>query len=401
MVIKSVDILIIGGGLTGACLSLALKDKGYECLLVDAHRQSAKLTSDFDARCLALSPASIRILKMLAIWPLLQAKASTINWIHVSDQSYFGATRLFNKANEPLGYVVEVQEINAVLHQLLDAQMILAPAQLIALQEHNATLALENGTKIKVQAKLIVAADGGESTVRRLSGLVAHSTHYQQRAIVTTLGLNRSHQNKAYERFTEFGPLAVLPMTQNRVSLVWALPPHEATRLIRLSDLEFLAILQRTFGYRLGRFQRVGKRTIFPLQQIIMPKNTAWPLVFVGNAAHTLHPVAGQGFNLGLRDVAALAQCISEHGLNEAMLARYQAMRSFDQTMVTRLTDGLIRVFTSSVPGLNVARNLGLIAVDTIPALKKLLMRYAGGFAGILPDLICHIPLNGKEKNES
>lgn len=399
MVERQVDILIVGGGLTGAILMLALANKGYTILLIDNHPLSAKIDTHFDARTLALSPASLRILQMLDVWPLLQNKATPIETIHVSEQYRFGSTTLNSEsANKPLGHVVEMQSINHALYQRLDEQHCLAPAKLIALDKDQglATVSTEK-ENYSIKAKLIVAADGSDSTVRRLSALPVKIKDYQQQAIVTNIGLARSHGNWAYERFTASGPLALLPMTEKRASLVWALPPVEAARLIAIDEVRFLQVLQKAFGYRLGRFVRVGKRVIFPLRQITMPKKIAWPIVFVGNAAHTLHPVAGQGFNLGLRDVATLAQCIAQQGLTPAMLQNYQQMRQHDEMAITRLTNGLIEVFTSHVPGMALARNLGLIAVDNLSLLKHCLTHYTCGFAGVTPDLVCGIALDRKE----
>ncbi|WED42875.1 2-octaprenyl-6-methoxyphenyl hydroxylase [Legionella cardiaca] len=395
---KQVDILIVGGGLTGASLSLALAGQGYSTLLIDAHRLSDKITADFDARTLALSPASVRILEMLKIWPLLQENATAIETIHVSDQHHFGAARLKGQPDNPLGYVVEMQYINRALHHLLAHEPILAPAQLLSLDKQSslATVATANGN-MTIQARLIVAADGAESAVRRLLGLSARNKDYQQHAIVANIGLARSHYNRAYERFTASGPLALLPMTENRASLVWALQPDEAKQLQAVSEKEFLVILQKAFGYRLGRFVRVGQRVVFPLRQVVMTQQIDWPFVFVGNAMHTLHPVAGQGFNLGLRDVATLAQCIIQLGLNPAMLKQYATMRQHDQRSIAGLTDGLIKIFTSHLPGLAFARNVGLIAVDNLAFLKKTLAYYTRGFAGITPDLVCGIALNTEE----
>ncbi|CEK09183.1 2-octaprenyl-6-methoxyphenyl hydroxylase [Legionella hackeliae] len=395
---KKVDILIVGGGLTGATLMLALAAKGFNTVLIDASRLSDKINADFDARSLALSPASVRILEMLNVWPLLRRNATAIHSIQVSDQHHFGATRLEGKPSNPLGYVVEIQYINQAIHQLLPHTAVLAPVQLQALDKENsvATISTATGT-VNIHAQLIVAADGSESAVRRLLNLSAKKKDYGQQAIVANIGLARSHHNCAYERFTASGPLALLPMTENRASLVWAVAPEEAKRLLNLSEKEFLNTLQQAFGYRLGRLVRVGQRMIFPLRQVVMSKQGVWPFVFVGNAAHTLHPVAGQGFNLGLRDVAALAQCIIQRGLNPSMLQHYELMRQHDQRSIVNLTDGLIKIFTSRLPGLSLARNLGLIAVDNLPFLKRSLAYYARGFAGITPDLVCGIELDTGE----
>jgi len=397
---KQVDILIVGGGLIGATLLLTLKELGFSTLLVEAKPFSDKTNPDFDARSLALSPASQRILNTLGVWDNLKSNASPIEMIHVSDQHRFGVSRLQGDAKNPLGYVIEMQYINLALHQLLEKNQILAPATLkeLDLKNNLATVSTEQGDRI-INAKLIVAADGANSTVRQFCGQISEIKNYHQHAIVTNIGLKKPHGQKAYERFTSHGPLALLPMQGNKMSLVWALSPSEAERLKKLDEPLFLSELQQAFGYRLGRFVKVGKRFSYPLQQILMPQQTQWPVVFVGNAAHTLHPVAGQGFNLGLRDVATLAQCISTMGLNAPMLEHYLNLRQHDQKVITKMTDGLIHIFTSRVPGIGLVRNLGLVAVDNVPFLKNLLARYARGFGGVTPDLVCDIALHTKERS--
>jgi 2-octaprenyl-6-methoxyphenol hydroxylase len=395
---KQLDIIIIGGGLTGATLMLALHDLGYSTLLIESKSFSDKVNPDFDARSLALSPASMRILNMLGVWAHLKEFATAIDSIHVSEKHQFGVSRLQSEADNPLGYVLEMQYINRALHQVLAKDRILAPARLSALDLENnlVTVTTDSGDDVYC-AQLIVAADGAESSVRKLAKIPAEIKKYHQHALVTNIGLTKAHNNRAYERFTPQGPLALLPMDNNRMSLVWAMPPEKAQELMHLSDDEFLLKVQTAFGYRLGRLVKAGKRYTYPLQQVLMPKQAHWPLVFVGNAAHTLHPVAGQGFNLGLRDVATLAQCIANRGLNAPMLDEYVTLRRHDQQAITRLTDGLIDVFTSRIPGMGVARGMGLIAFDTLPFLKNLLARYARGFGGVTPDLVCEIALSARE----
>lgn len=392
---KEIDILIIGGGLTGATLMLAVQGLGFSTLLVEAKPFTDKINPDFDARSLALSPASQRILTMLGVWDLLKDHATAIDKIHVSEQHHFGMSRLQGKDDAPLGYVVEMQYINQALHQLIAKDLLIAPGTLHALDlnRRTATILTDSG-EVHVSARLVVAADGAQSAVRRFSALPATIKQYDQHALVANVGLLKPHGQCAYERFTRHGPLALLPMQGNRMSLVWAVPSKDVAYFLSLSDADFLKQLQLTFGYRLGRFVKVGARFSFPLQQVLMPVQTKWPVVFVGNAAHTLHPVAGQGFNLGLRDVAALAQCIAKQGLCSEMLHHYVQLRAHDQKVITCFTDGLIQVFTSRIPGLGLARGLGLIALDNIPALKRILARYARGFGGILPDLVCDIALN-------
>lgn len=391
---QQVDILIIGGGLTGAALMLALEGQGFATLLVDAHSFTDKVSRDFDARTLALSPASVRILQQLDLWPLLTHEATPIHSIHVSEQGRFGRACLDNMTVRELGFVIEMQHVSRAMYQRIDHKKLLVPGRLTALDSVRGIATIQKADReLTVRAKLVVAADGAESTVRCLSGLDVTIKDYSQHAIIANIGLNRAHGNCAYERFTRSGPLAMLPMTDNRAALVWALQPLDAARMMALDDRDFLKHLQQAFGYRLGRFNKIGKRNIYPLRQVIMPRQIAWPLVFIGNAVHTLHPVAGQGFNLGLRDAASLAQCILEYGLDADMLEEYQSMRRYDQISITRFTDGLVNVFTSRIPGLGLLRSLGLMAMDASPVLQKILTHHAGGFAGNVPDLVCGIDL--------
>lgn len=398
---RQVDILIVGGGLAGATLMLALRGLGYSSLLIESKEFEDKINPDFDARSLALAPASIRILSMLGVWNLLQEYASPIQKIHVSDQHRFGAARLHAQPNNPLGAVIEMQYINRALHRLLNKEHILAPATLrhIDTTGHQATVQTTFG-ELVINAKLIVAADGATSTVRSLSKMPVTIKKYNQQAIVANIGLIKKHQYQAFERFTSEGPLALLPMHDNKMSLVWAMSPQKAHHLLAADDQQFLRALQKAFGYRLGRFSKVGARFSYPLQQSIMPQQVKWPLVFVGNAAHTLHPVAGQGFNLGLRDVAALAQCIAQYGLNKAMLTQYLALRLSDQKSIIGFTNSLISIFTSRIPGVSLARDLGLIVLDNSTTLKNWLSRYAQGYNGVIPDLVCQIPVNARGDDE-
>ncbi len=392
-----VDILIVGGGLTGATLMLALQGLGFSTLLVESGAFSDKVNPDFDARSLALSPASQRILNQLGMWDILNEHATAIDMIHVSEQHRFGTSRLQGNSSHPLGYVVEMQHINKALQQLLTVKQLLAPATVTSLDlaTKTAIVATDSGER-RIAAQLIVAADGAESAVRRLCHLPAKIKCYNQQGIVANIGLAKPHEHRAYERFTSQGPLALLPMTDNRMSLVWAMTPTQAEQSMALSDAAFLKALQHAFGYRLGRFVKVGTRHCYPLKQVLMPQQTKWPVVFLGNAAHTLHPVAGQGFNLGLRDAATLAQCINEYGLNEEMLRHYSQLRRHDQHVITHLTDGLIEIFTSHLPGMGLVRNIGLVAFDNIPMLKNCLARYTQGFGGFIPDLVCDIALTLK-----
>jgi 2-octaprenyl-6-methoxyphenol hydroxylase len=267
-------------------------------------------------------------------------------------------------------------------------------ARLTHLNKNTHTVTIEHAfSSITITPTLLVAADGMHSAVRHQTGMPISITPFHQQALIANVRLARKHHNVAYERFTTYGPLALLPLQEKQVSLVWGLPPLQAQEYQAMPEKRFLALLQETFGYQLGAFVQVGKRSTFPLMQAIMPKCAAFPYVFIGNAAHTLHPVAGQGFNLGLRDVACLAECIIQQGLHANMLQNYLAMRRYDQASIRIFTQTLLQLFTQSLPGSRVVRGLGMLALDTFPGLQQEFMRHTRGFAGVLPKLVCNIPL--------
>ena len=398
---EAVDVLIVGGGLTGMALMHALAPLGYSVRLVEAHSVTPKTRGILDTRSIALSPASIRILKQLHLWPELLKTASPIQSIHISEQGRLGQARLHAAAGkeEPLGSVVEIHTLIHALKTKLDSANLLSPAHVVALNSRTGTvtLATESGDKT-LRAQWIVAADGTESSIRALCHAAAESKPYQEHAIATNIALSRPHGQVAYERFTTDGPLALLPLYGAHMALVWTLRPEQAKQLQRMDEAAFLHALQRAFGYRAGRFLAVGPRVIYPLKQLIMPTQVYNQVVFVGNAAHTLHPVAGQGFNLGLRDIAMLAECAAKHGLTPDALMRYQQLRKTDQAVITTATDGLISLFKSKLPGVGFARRMGLIALDNSDFLKNILLRHAKGFGGVVPDLVCGTPLDSVRK---
>lgn len=398
MIDKQVDILIIGGGLTGATLLLALQNQGYETLLVESLPLSDKVAPDFDARTLALAPASVRLFQSLNLWSDLYPHVTPVNQVHVSEAGCFGATRLQGKPEKPLGYIIEMQYLNQTLVKHLPLSQVLAPAKIQSLEQNQVTIQMPDKT-MHCKAKLIVAADGADSPTRQLSGLKARKKIWNQSAIVTNIALEKPHNGQAFERFTAKGALALLPVQKNKMALVWSLSTREAEKYVDLSDTEFLESLQTIFGYRLGRMTKAGKRSLWPLQQVVMPEQTAWPLVFIGNAAHTLHPVAAQGFNLGLRDIATLTECLIKTGLNPEMLVEYQRKRAHDQWVITQSTHILAELFTLKLPGLRPARNAGMLALDNLRPFKKIFSRYARGFGGYIPDLLCADSLREPDKS--
>ena len=394
--IEEIDILIVGGGLIGMALMCALSPLGQRVRLAEAYVATRTTPGILETRSIALSPASISILKQLGVWSALAAEAAAIETIHISEQGRLGQARLHSERNDaPLGAVVEMHVLGEALKAQLDLANVLMPAKVTALDATTglATLKCDTGEQ-KVRAKWVIAADGADSSVRTLCAVPAEKKTYPEHAIATNIALSRSHKQIAYERFTSHGPLALLPLKGPHMGLVWTLSPKAAAHLKTVDEDAFLHTLQRAFGYRSGRFTAVGPRMTYPLKQVMMPKQVYERVIFLGNAAHTLHPVAGQGFNLGLRDVAMLAECAAKYGLTPEALSRYQAFRQSDQKVITKATDGLVSLFKSTLPGVGLARRMGLVALDNSAFLKNIVLRHAKGFGGVVPDLVCGMPLD-------
>ena len=404
------DILIIGGGMVGASLGIALGGSSLSVGVVESVPYGDTRQPSYDDRTVALAYGSQRIFSALGIWESLQAASgvTAIRRIHVSDRGHFGFTHLDARVAgvEALGYVVENRVLGAALNARLRATSeveLLQPATLKTADFAGDCASVEidhAGSVRKLTARLVVAADGGNSAVRTESGIAVRRVDYRQTAVVTNVSAERPHQGTAYERFTSDGPLALLPMSENRCSVVWSLPPERAEEVLALPDAIFLDRLQDSFGMRLGRFIMAGVRRsyVLALTRVVEPVRPR--LVLIGNAAHTLHPVAGQGFNLGLRDVAALAEvlagarCRGEDLGSVGVLRAYADWRRRDNLAVSRFTDGLVRLFSNSFAPLMIARNLGLVAVDLIPGIKRGLVYRTMGLAGRLPRLARGLPLS-------
>jgi 2-octaprenyl-6-methoxyphenol hydroxylase len=306
-----------------------------------------------------------------------------------------------------LGHTIQNRVLgSAIWPNLLafDSVACQAPATLDALtikeDEVTATI-MSDGCTRAVRAKLLVAADGARSQVRQALGIAALEDAYDQKAVIVNCEVEVAHAGRAFERFTPTGPLAFLPLRNSRVAVVWTLGPAEADRVIGLKDVEFLDELQAAFGYRLGRIERAGSRAAFPLTRVLSTAVTACRAVLVGNAAVSLHPVAGQGFNLALRDVAALAEILTDAHRggkatdlgNSRLLDEYEAWRVRDQRRVATFTHGLVRLFGYESSPLGVTRGLGLMALDLLPGAKKRLARQTMGLTGRLPRLARGLPL--------
>ncbi len=397
------DILIIGGGMAGASLAIALSGHGLRMGLVEAAPLKVEQVPNYDDRGIALSRGSERIFAALGVWESMAGQAQPIEHIHVSEQGGFGFTHLHAEEEgvPALGQVITARDLGAGLLaalEALDDVDILAPARVewVKVEDGRARIGLENA---ELQTRLLVAADGGDSLVRQQLGFQTRRREYHQSAIIANITPGRPHGNTAWERFTRNGPMALLPMTESRCALVWTVADKDVGETLSLNDGDFLARVQQNFGWRLGRLRRTGKRAAYPLRQLWVPDAVQHRAVVIGNAAHTLHPVAGQGFNLGLRDVAALAEVVldavkggRDPGSQET-LNRYQQWRARDQRGVVEITNLLVRTFSNELPPVKLARNLGVLSLEALPPARHAIARAAMGLQGRLPRLSRGLPL--------
>lgn len=398
------DIAIVGGGMVGISLAIALGQMtpAPRVVLIEAQDYSKHLPPSFDSRTIALSYSSRQIFDALKLWtPLVAQGITPIQTIHISDRGHAGITHLLASEQhvEALGYVVENRLLGQVLYQALQALthvQVLAPAELQAMSlasDYAELRGVHKGKALDIRARLVVAADGTESFIRQYLGVEQRHWDYKQSAVIANVACDQPHHNIAYERFTNTGPMALLPLsaiddTPYRYGLVWTVPTAQAETVLQLSDAEFATQLRQRFGSRAGNFIRIGQRHTYPLGHTQIREHVRHRLAFIGNAAHTLHPVAGQGFNLGLRDVAALAQVIREaliHHQDPGDLERLQSYarwRRRDLIQTSLFTDSLVRVFSTEFLPLVVARNVGLFAMECFAPLRKRLTRHAMGYVG-------------------
>ncbi len=391
------DVIIIGGGLAGASLACALKDSKLNIAVIEAYELNTDSQPCYDDRTVALSYGSRCIFDAMGLWSALAPFAEAINTIHISDRGHFGVSRLTREQEgvEALGYVLENRDIGQQLYAAMDGSSntsLFCPAELISLQQDATQVTIDivvDGKTQTLSGELLVAADGNKSQVLQMLNIGSSRKDYGQSALITNITPGKKHDNVAYERFTETGPLAFLPMTQNRCSVVWTVSPEQADYLYALDETDFTAQLQQRFGFRLGQIKKVGKRQIYPLFLQSATQMAQGRVAIIGNAAHSVHPVAGQGFNLALRDVALLAELIVDKlradediGL-PAMLQQYVALREEDIKRVYDFTDVLVRTFSNSIAPIAHARSLGLLMVDVLPDLKhQLAMQSMGLNAG-------------------
>jgi 2-octaprenyl-6-methoxyphenol hydroxylase len=396
---ESYDVAIVGGGMVGASLAVALEGLGVRTALIEAVPHDAAAQPSFDERTTALSNGSRRILETLGVWQELACAATRIAKIHVSDQGHFGFARIdaTELGRDALGYVVPNRALGTALWSRLARRPdldVFCPARVTAIDLREDAVELGIAPDRILRTRLVVAADGIESMVRKAFGVGVEARDYVQAAIITTVLPGKFHEHVAYERFTPSGPLALLPIADGRCALVLTLSPAAAEVAMGWSDEEFLVAVQARFGWRLGRLLKVGGRRAYPLSLSRAERSSAGRCVLVGNAAQALHPVAGMGFNLGLRDVASLAELIAEgRGELDTVAAAYDVWRAPDRREVIAFTDGLVRVFASPFGPVRRLRNLGLLAFDLLPPAKAALSALSIGAAGRIPKLARGVPL--------
>ena len=393
------DVVIIGGGLVGGPLACALAGAGLSVALVDGEVPDATLSPSFDGRASAVALAPQKMLEAIGLWPDIAPWAAPIKHIRVSD----GASPLFlhydhrEVGDVPFGWIVEnraLRQANLKAIARHDRIAFLAPARLVELQRHPGDVVATLADGRTVRARLAVAADGRASPVREGAGIGVTRWDYRQTAIVCTVAHSLPHGDAAQEHFLPAGPFAILPLTGNRSSVVWTEKAHLTDAILRQDDDAFLRELHSRFGDYLGDLSLEGPRFSYPLSLQFADSYTARRLAIIGDAAHGMHPVAGQGMNMGLRDVAALAELLVEakrlgQDLGDAqILARYGRWRRFDNLLMLGLTDGLVRLFSNDIAPVKLARDVGMAAVNRLPTLKRFFMRHAMGMVGELPKLL-------------
>ena len=388
------DIAIVGGGLVGSSFACALAysraSSSYRIALIDS-QPLAEINfkaDQLDGRSIALALSSKKMLSALGMWDSLQQHATPIKNIHISDQGRFGATRLDSQRYEveSFGYLVPAEHLIHTLNEQVDSLenvTRIQPYKVSAIENHQDHVILK-GDGDDIQATLLIAADGANSFIRKTLGIGVEEKQYQQSAIVGCLQCEQAHNNTAYERFTDEGPLALLPREGDRCGFIWMNPAECAESNLALDDQAFIEKLQAAFGFRLGHIKAVSKRFSYPLALLMSEQRVQQRVVLIGNAAQTLHPIAGQGLNLALRDIAELVELLDQNELNniDEKLREYENKRQPDIEKTVRFTDRLNFLFNADYPVLKQSRGLGLAMLGAIPVLEERIVKQNLGEAG-------------------
>lgn len=392
------DIAVIGGGLVGSVLALALANSDRRVVLIDAGPLSVATESDSSTpkvvRTTAIAAGSVAILEALVPQLRIDAMGCPIQRVHVSQKGYFGSTRISAEEEgvSALGYVVENQVLQETLFDALaEAPLITraAPVKVTNVERNDFSVIVTSDHGV-ISAPWLIGVDGNHSVVRKFCEISQTATDYDQCAVVTTVQAELPHQQTAFERFTPQGPMAMLPLDTHTLSLIFTVDSDEVTSVLASTDTEFLQRVQQTFGYRLGLLSEPGTRQAFPLTLQESDSQGMDRVVLLGNAARSLHPVAGQGFNLAVRDVGKLLELAAaenaEHDI-PALLSSFHKQRERDQRATRNLTDFLAKTFRGYNPVLSHLRGLGLIGLDVLPAARRRFSRQAMGLAVSLPDI--------------
>jgi 2-octaprenyl-6-methoxyphenol hydroxylase len=398
------DVAIVGGGMVGATLALALAGTRLRVILIEAVAADSSAQPSFDDRTTALGNGARSVLHSLGVWQAIESRAGPIRQIHVSDAGRFGFARLRAEEHQlsAFGYTVSNRHIGSVLWSALQKSgsiELCSPARVeeVTLQAQLAQLQVLDATQQRrlIQARLVVAADGANSLVKQAAGIESENQPYQQVAVVGNVRSERKAQGVAYERFTATGPLALLPLHDGAYCVVWTLAAQSAQAMKDCSEAQYCRDLQRSFGWRVGKFIQVGQRASYPLALVHARSSVGERVALIGNAAQALHPIAAQGFNLGLRDAAALAELIA--GADDpgatALLAQYAAARAHDRAGMIAFTDRLVKLFCDQRQSVIAVRDLGLLLFDLSPAAKQAMSRLSWGFGDSRPRLSRALPL--------
>ncbi len=401
------DCLIIGGGLIGTGLACALRDQPLKLGVIEAIPTTADVQPSYDDRGLGVAPASQRILQGIGLWDQLKDEATPIKKIHITDRGHFGATRISAEklGVDQLGHIVIGRALGATLQNTItssDNTEFICPATIAAIENNSDHIKVDikQAENIRtVTTRLLIAADGGQSQVRAMLGVSTENKEYDQTAIVSNVTPEIPHENTAFERFTSTGPLALLPSSDQRCVVVWTTKTDQADMLMQLSETDYLDQLGERFGHRLGKFIKMGQRRSYPMRLIKANQLVGPNFAILGNAAHTIHPNAAQGLNLGLRDIAQLAELIvdaikTEKPINSTeLLESYAQSRQRDHQQVIRFSDGLTKLFYNDNPFLITFRNLAMLGIDHFPPAKRVLSKRAMGLAGEPSRLVRGLPL--------
>ena len=395
----SVDVLIVGGGFVGGALACALSDAELRVAVVDSADPAHLLNAGFDGRASAIALSSRRFLEGIGVWPLAKADACPMMDIRVSD----GASPLYLHydhnavGDEPFGHMVENRVLRRAVWERMDQQpgvMALAPSRIVTLDRRAGRVVARLADGRRIVAPLVVAADGRGSTTRDDAGVRVFGWPYRQVGIVCTVAHERPHDYVAHEHFLPAGPFAILPLNGNRSSIVWTETASLGPAIMALDEAAFIDELATRFGDFLGELRLEGPRWCYPLSLQFAETQVAHRLALAGDAAHAMHPIAGQGLNMGFRDAAALAEVLADArrlGLDlggKDVLDRYQRWRRFDNMTMLAMTDGLNRLFSNNIGPIRLARDVGLATVNRLPRLKRTFMRHAMGVVGTLPRLM-------------